>query len=58
MSLVERFEEHYKEKLVRPGNGCCPGCGGPLAWRMLLEALGENTVLYHGGPCAGCAMGP
>ncbi|RJS90000.1 pyruvate synthase subunit beta [Candidatus Bathyarchaeota archaeon] len=56
MSLVEKFEEHYKEKLVRPGNGCCPGCGGSLAWRMLLEALGKNTVLYGGAPCAGCAM--
>jgi len=57
MSLNEKFDAHYKTKLVRPGNGCCPGCGGPIAWRMLLEGLDRNTVLYGGAPCANCDMG-
>jgi len=56
MSLNQKFDEYYKTKLVRPGNGCCPACGGPIAWRMILEGLDKNTVLYGGAPCASCNM--
>jgi pyruvate ferredoxin oxidoreductase beta subunit len=55
METDKLFDEYYKKGLLQGGTGCCPGCGGPLFWRMALETLGPNTILYGGGPCAGCA---
>lgn len=52
----EMFDKKYEESLFQGGTTCCPGCGGPLFWRIALEALGPNTVIYGGAPCAGCAM--
>ena len=49
------FDEYYKNLHMTGGNTCCPGCGGPLFWRLALQALGPKTVLYGIGPCAGCA---
>ena len=49
------FDDYYEKSLLQGGTMCCPGCGGPLFWRMMLEALGPNTVIYGGAPCAGCA---
>jgi len=56
MSLDQKFDQEYAKRLTVPGNTCCPGCGGPIAWRMILEGLDRNTVLYGGAPCASCDM--
>lgn len=55
MTNREMFDKNYADHHIRGGNTCCPGCGGPLFWRLALETLGPNTVLFGGGPCAGCA---
>ena len=55
METNQLFDEYYDKVLINGGSTCCPGCGGPLFWRMTLEILGPNTILYGGGPCAGCA---
>jgi len=56
MSEDKRFDEYYDKMLVQGGTTCCPGCGGPLLWRMILEAVGPNTMIYGDGPCAMCAI--
>jgi pyruvate ferredoxin oxidoreductase beta subunit len=50
------FDDYYERSLLQGGTTCCPGCGGPLFWRMTLEALGQNTIIYGDGPCAYCAL--
>ena len=50
------FDEYYEKSLLQGGTTCCPGCGGPLFWRMALQALGPKTVIYGDGPCAMCAI--
>lgn len=56
MKMDSLFDQHYERGLIRGGNLCCPGCGGPLFWRMALEALGPKTIVYGDGPCAMCAI--
>jgi pyruvate/2-oxoacid:ferredoxin oxidoreductase beta subunit len=56
MDLNSLFDEYYEEKFLQGGTTCCPGCGGPLLWRMILEALGPKTIVYGDGPCAMCAI--
>ena len=56
MELNKLFDEYYEKSLIQGGTTCCPGCGGPLFWRLALEALGANTILYGDGPCAYCAI--
>jgi len=50
------FDEYYDRSLLQGGTTCCPGCGGPMFWRMALQALGPNTIVYGDGPCAMCAI--
>jgi pyruvate ferredoxin oxidoreductase beta subunit len=52
----ELFDEYYEKSLIHGGTTCCPGCGGPLFWRMALKVLGPKIILYGDGPCAGCAI--
>jgi len=49
------FDRYYDRTFMQAGSTCCPGCGGPIFWRIALQLLGSNTVVYGGGPCAGCA---
>jgi len=56
METAKIFDEYYKKSLFQGGTTCCPGCGGPTFWRMALESLGPNTIIYGDGPCAGCAI--
>ncbi len=56
MELNELFDEYFEESHLQGGTTCCPGCGGPLFWRMALEVLGPKTIIYGDGPCAGCAI--
>ena len=55
MTLDKAFDEYYEKTYMQGGSTCCPGCGGPLFWRQTLEILGPKTIVYGGGPCAGCA---
>ena len=55
MNKNELFDQKYEDNLLIGGNTCCPGCGGPLFWKIALEVFGPNTVIYGIGPCAGCA---
>ena len=50
------FDRRYEENLLQGGTTCCPGCGGPLFWKLALQALGPRTVIYGDGPCAMCAI--
>jgi len=50
------FDKRYEEILLQGGTTCCPGCGGPLFWKLAMEALGPNTIVYGDGPCAMCAI--
>ena len=52
----DEFEKYYEEQLIQGGTTCCPGCGGPLFWKLALKTLGENTIVYGDGPCAMCAL--
>lgn len=54
--MNEAFDRRYEENMLQGGTTCCPGCGGPLFWRMALQALGPRTVVYGDGPCAMCAI--
>ncbi len=55
--MTEReFDDYYRESLIQGGTTCCPGCGGPLFWRIALQTLGPNIIIYGDGPCAGCAI--
>ena len=56
METEKLFDDYYRSSLIQGGTACCPGCGGPLFWRMALEALGPNTIIYGDGPCAYCAI--
>ncbi len=56
MTLEEKFDEYYGRVKMQAGSACCPGCGGPLFWRMALDSFGPNTIVYGDGPCAMCAI--
>ena len=38
-----KFDMPLEEKM-HPGNLACQGCGGALSMRMVLKALGDDTV--------------
>ena len=50
------FDRRYEENMLQGGTTCCPGCGGPLFWKLALQTLGPRTVIYGDGPCAMCAI--
>jgi len=56
METDRLFDESYERGLLQGGTTCCPGCGGPLFWRMALDVLGPKTIAYGDGPCAMCAL--
>ena len=44
------------EDLMHPGHSACPGCGEPIAMRLVLKALGPRTVMNVPAGC--CAVIP
>nr|MBC8462931.1 hypothetical protein [Candidatus Bathyarchaeota archaeon] len=54
--IDEIFDQHYTDTKIQGGTTCCPGCGGPLFWKIALQVLGPNTIVYGDGPCAMCAL--
>jgi len=47
-----------EQELMTPGHVACPGCGGPMAVRYALKALGDNTVLIIVASCWSIIAGP
>jgi pyruvate/2-oxoacid:ferredoxin oxidoreductase beta subunit len=47
-----------ERELMYSGHVACPGCGGPLAMRYALKALGENTILIIPASCWSIIAGP
>ena len=45
-----------KEEYMYPGHSACPGCGEPISVRMLLKALGPQTIMNVPAGC--CAVIP
>jgi len=41
-----------EEEIILPGHRACPGCGGAIAERLILNTLGRNTILFGEGVCA------
>ncbi len=46
------------QELMYSGHLACPGCGGPLAMRYALKALGENTIVIIPASCWSIIAGP
>lgn len=47
-----------EEENMRPGHFACPGCGGALAMRYVLKALGRDTVISLPACCWSIIDGP
>ena len=38
------FDKRYEENMLQGGTTCCPGCGGPLFWKLALQSLGQHRL--------------
>ena len=47
-----------REEILSPGHVACPGCGGTMAMRYALKALGRKTVLVIPACCWAVIDGP
>ena len=47
-----------EEELLSPGHVACPGCGGSLAMRYALKALGKQTIVVIPACCWSIIAGP
>jgi len=55
----ERFAGLVPEReLMVSGHLACPGCGGSLAMRLVLKALGPNTIVVMPACCWSIIAGP
>ncbi|MBI2569056.1 MAG: 3-methyl-2-oxobutanoate dehydrogenase subunit beta [Candidatus Schekmanbacteria bacterium] len=53
---MTRFRE--EEELMTSGHLACQGCGGPIAMRLALKALGEDTICVIPACCWTIISGP
>ncbi len=58
MSQVMIKELVPRRELVDPGHLACPGCGAPLAMRLVLKELGEKTIVVLPACCWSIIAGP
>lgn len=58
MSQIEIKELIPHEELVASGHLACPGCGGSLAMRLVLKALGRKTIVSLPACCWTIVAGP
>jgi pyruvate/2-oxoacid:ferredoxin oxidoreductase beta subunit len=58
MSQVMIREFVPQTELLDSGHLACPGCGAPLAMRMVLKELGEKTVVVLPACCWSIIAGP
>jgi pyruvate/2-oxoacid:ferredoxin oxidoreductase beta subunit len=47
-----------QRELLDSGHLACPGCGAPLAMRLVLKELGENTIVVLPACCWSIIAGP
>ncbi|MFQ6046262.1 MAG: 3-methyl-2-oxobutanoate dehydrogenase subunit beta [Gemmatimonadales bacterium] len=47
-----------REELMTSGHLACPGCGAPMAMRLVLKGLGEKTVVVLPACCWSIIAGP
>jgi pyruvate/2-oxoacid:ferredoxin oxidoreductase beta subunit len=47
-----------QDELVSPGHVACPGCGGSIAMRLVLKALGPRTIITMPACCWTIISGP
>jgi pyruvate/2-oxoacid:ferredoxin oxidoreductase beta subunit len=58
MSQVMIKDDVPKTELLTSGHLACPGCGAPLAMRLVLKALGERTMVALPACCWSIIAGP
>jgi pyruvate/2-oxoacid:ferredoxin oxidoreductase beta subunit len=59
--VLEPYARNYEipeVELEYPGSVSCPGCGGALAMRYALKALGDNTIVVIPACCWSIIAGP
>ena len=47
-----------REELLEPGHLACPGCGAPMAMRLVLKAMGPRTIVVLPACCWSIIAGP
>jgi pyruvate/2-oxoacid:ferredoxin oxidoreductase beta subunit len=47
-----------RQELLEPGHLACPGCGAPIAMRLVLKVLGPRTVVVLPACCWSIIAGP
>jgi pyruvate/2-oxoacid:ferredoxin oxidoreductase beta subunit len=58
MSQVMIRDDVPRRELLDGGHLACPGCGAPLAMRLVLKELGEKTVVVLPACCWSIIAGP
>ncbi len=58
MSQILIKDQIPREELLDSGHLACPGCGGALAMRLTLKALGERTIVSLPACCWTIIAGP
>ena len=58
MSQIPVSELIPREELMASGHLACPGCGGSLAMRLVLKALGPKTIVSLPACCWTIVAGP
>jgi pyruvate ferredoxin oxidoreductase beta subunit/2-oxoisovalerate ferredoxin oxidoreductase beta subunit len=58
MSQVMIKDRIPEEDLLTSGHLACPGCGAPLAMRLVLKVLGPNTIVVLPACCWSIIAGP
>lgn len=51
MTLIKTIKELPSDENLLPGTAMCAGCGGLLALRHSLKALGDKTVIVNAAGC-------
>lgn len=58
MSQVMIRDDVPRRELLEPGHLACPGCGAPLAMRLVLKELGPDTIVVLPACCWSIIAGP
>ncbi|HUG41666.1 MAG TPA: thiamine pyrophosphate-dependent enzyme [Longimicrobiales bacterium] len=58
MSQVMIRDEVPRRELMEPGHLACPGCGAPLAMRLVLKEMGPDTIVVLPACCWSIIAGP
>ena len=58
MSQLMIKEQVPKQDYLTPGHLACPGCGAPIAMRLVLKALGPKTIVTLPACCWSIIAGP